>query len=429
MSTQFTGPGRTVSAGDLVIPISEIFDRLQSTVDANTLEQLLRDIISGRRNQVRPGELITAELMNQILAQLESLEARVTRLEAGTGTTPTQGQVVITSLDPPNDIRIEEELKIFGREFSFSRGAARVQLNGAERTIKAGSSDTELRIDIPSGTPLGRATIRVLNSLTSAERNINILPAQTPLLGNPTVRFLRVDPTQILITGPGRLQTFFYELDATGMSRSTTFMIDPFFSFGTWDAAARIVTEAGASRSSEFRLAPGQRETFGVAVNSPAVTGGTSTVTSRIDVRAESRTWQLADLSLRHGETLLPSNPAIRLGTVQVAQAAGTFDDETNTITGEARLSMPLTLTAADTFTPIADPVDGSALSSSNWTRDPPALPATTITEEMLRAGSGSFLTQLTLTFTPAAGARTVEIEVGYRNATSKTVERFTLTT
>ena len=70
MSTQFGDTKRTLSTGDLVISVSEIFDRLQSKVDPNTLEQLLRDIVSGRRKQVRPGELITAELINQILAEL-----------------------------------------------------------------------------------------------------------------------------------------------------------------------------------------------------------------------------------------------------------------------------------------------------------------------------------------------------------------------
>src|SRR5687767_420033 len=84
MSTQFRDVNRTVSAGDVVISIADIFDRLQGRVDATTLDQVLSDIISGRRNRVRPGELITAELMNQILAQLESLETRVTALETST---------------------------------------------------------------------------------------------------------------------------------------------------------------------------------------------------------------------------------------------------------------------------------------------------------------------------------------------------------
>lgn len=87
MSTQFGDAKRTLSTGDLVISVSEIFDRLQTKVDPNTLEQLLRDILAGRRKQVRPGELITAELINQILAELESLEGRVIKLETAAPTT------------------------------------------------------------------------------------------------------------------------------------------------------------------------------------------------------------------------------------------------------------------------------------------------------------------------------------------------------
>src|ERR1044072_4649143 len=83
MSTQLRDVNRTLNAGDVVISVADIFDRLQSQVDPTTLDQLLRDIVSGRRNQVRPSELITAELMNQILAQLESLETRITGAGAG----------------------------------------------------------------------------------------------------------------------------------------------------------------------------------------------------------------------------------------------------------------------------------------------------------------------------------------------------------
>jgi hypothetical protein len=432
MSTQFVTGKRTLSTGDYVISVSEIFDKLQSKVDANTLEQLLRDIISERRPQVRPGELITAELINQILAELESLETRVTKLEAGAiVSVPTQGQVVVTQLVPPENIRIEDELRIIGREFYFSRGAARVLLNGAERPIKTGvSNDTELRIDIPAGTPLGTATLRVSNSFNGVDRTINILPALTPLLGNPVVRFLRVNPTLIQTNSTtSRVQTFFYQLDATGMSRSATFTIDPFISVSAWDGRARIVNEDGSSRSNEFFLDPGQRVTFGVAVDVQAPAGGAPTrFTTRIDVTSEGRIWQLADNSFINGQTVLPSNPGIQLGTPQVSQAAGTFDDATNTIRGQARLTMPVGFTVADTYTPIAGPVDGSTLASNNWSRNPTTIPAATITDQMLRTAGGTFGSSLQLTFVPQAGARTVDIEVGYGNATSRTVDHFTLT-
>src|SRR4029079_15352629 len=142
-------------------------------------------------------------------------------------------------------IRIEEELRILGSEFYYSRGAAREMLNGVERPIKPQfSTDTELRIDIPPGTPLGGATVQVSNSFTNDHRSINILPAQTPLLGNPIVRFLRVDPTQIRTdSNSARITNFFYEIDATGMSRQATFTTDPFFSVTEWDSRASIVTD------------------------------------------------------------------------------------------------------------------------------------------------------------------------------------------
>src|SRR5215217_5784851 len=86
MSTQFRDTKRTLNTGDLVISVQEVFDRLQSNVDPTLLNQVLQDIISWRRERVRPGELITAELINQILTQLESLDGRVIALEKGGGT-------------------------------------------------------------------------------------------------------------------------------------------------------------------------------------------------------------------------------------------------------------------------------------------------------------------------------------------------------
>jgi hypothetical protein len=372
--------------------------------------------------------LIDAE---QLLAFFRELDTRLRVLESATPTNPIppQGQVVITQLIPATEIRIEEELRILGSEFYFSRGAARVLINGVERPIKPQfSTDTELRIDIPPGTALGQATVRVTNSFTGADRTINILAAQVPLLGNPVVRFLSVNPTQIRTDSTvARVQTFFYQLDATGMSRLATFTVNPFISVSEWDTRANIVSEAGASRSNQFQLAPGQTATFGVAVDLRAATGNPTTFTTRIDVSSEGRVWQLADSSYFNGQTVLPSNPAIQLGTPDVLQAAGTFDDATNTITGQARLTLPVTFTAAGSYTPIVAALDGTSLSSHGWNRTPATIPVADITVPMLATGGGSFPVSLTQNLSPGAGAQTVEIEVGYGIATSRTVEHFRL--
>src|SRR5688572_30561361 len=142
MSTQFRDARRTLSTGDLVISVSEIFDRLQTKVDPNTLEQLLRDILSGRREQVRPGELITAELINQILAQLESLEARVTKLEGDiVGPSPT---IAIPEIRPAGPYTVSQSIQVLGRNFGVSTGAVRASVGNVPVTALDTSSTDEL---------------------------------------------------------------------------------------------------------------------------------------------------------------------------------------------------------------------------------------------------------------------------------------------
>jgi hypothetical protein len=378
----------------------------------------------------RPGDLIDAiELINY----LSELDGRVHTLElrCPNDPVPPQGQVVITQLIPAVDIRIGEELRILGREFYFSRGAARVELNGFPRTIKpASSSDTELRIDIPVGTPLGTANIHVSNSFTFADRTINILPAQTPLAGNVQVTFLFVNPRQIDIgTISPVAHFFFYELDAAAMSRASRYTIEPVISVSDWDLTARVVDEAGADRSSEFSLTPGQRVTFGVRVDLQVGTGRPSSFGTRIDITAEDRSWHLADRTFRNGETVLPTEPGVRLGAPQVAPT-GAFDDVTNTIRGAATLMIQADFTVIGRYTLINRPVDGSSFTSNNWAADPDVTPLVVdVTEQTLSAGGGTHRVPIGIIFTPLSGARTVDIEVGYGTSSTQTVDHFTLTT
>src|SRR5437762_7173670 len=164
MSTQFGDTKRTLSTGDLVISVSEIFDRLQSKVDPNTLEQLLRDIVSGRRKQVRPGELITAELINQILAELESLEGRVVKLETagsavGTGVVPTEtpatGFIEVRFKESPRGVQlVPDDATAYPHVFTLVNSTDRtlnIHLEGAVGGAAHGDWSKSVQIIGPDG--------------------------------------------------------------------------------------------------------------------------------------------------------------------------------------------------------------------------------------------------------------------------------------
>ena len=87
-----------ISSGDLVVPLSTIVDHLQDRLSNAEIEQLLFGIISQRTSEVRPGDLITADLMNQILGDIEALNVRVASLQ-GRGTLPGNAAAIATFHD------------------------------------------------------------------------------------------------------------------------------------------------------------------------------------------------------------------------------------------------------------------------------------------------------------------------------------------
>jgi len=59
--------------------------------------------------KVLPGDLITADFMNQMIDALQAFDDRLTKLEAGGG-----GAVTITAIVPSGNLRMGDELRVFG---------------------------------------------------------------------------------------------------------------------------------------------------------------------------------------------------------------------------------------------------------------------------------------------------------------------------
>src|SRR2546425_12125117 len=96
-------------------------------------------------NDVQPGDLITADLMNRVLHEVQQLEDRLTALEEQG---PTGGAVFITDLS--GTLRIGETLTVLGGNFEVPASLNIVTMDGVriDRFI-AGSNDTTLVFGIP----------------------------------------------------------------------------------------------------------------------------------------------------------------------------------------------------------------------------------------------------------------------------------------
>lgn len=291
MSTQFGTPKRTLGTGDLVISVSEIFDKLQSKVDPNTLEQLLRDILAGRRPQVRPGELITAELINQILAELESLEARVTKLESGVG--GSVATLAITEIKPAGPYKVNQQIQVVGRNFGVSTGTMRASVGTVPVMDVDSTSKDELlilRIPLIAELPLaGRSVdLAVENGLLKDSRTIVVQPFTTTQRGSVKVEFKAVEPATIT---PGSAAVFRYTLKSLALFPASfliTATVSEIANSSQWQNNIRILNSDQVEiPSREIRLDGEQETTFFVRVNPvPANPAGATNVTFRLKAEA-----------------------------------------------------------------------------------------------------------------------------------------------
>ena len=99
--------------GNMVVPLSAIIDQLEGKLSAADLNALLLAIVTKQKTTVSAGDLITADLMNAILKDIDDLNQRVLTLEAAH---PPGGEdVLIIEPSPSTILRIGDPLIIKGQ--------------------------------------------------------------------------------------------------------------------------------------------------------------------------------------------------------------------------------------------------------------------------------------------------------------------------
>lgn len=109
MATNLT----TAIPGNMVVPLSAIIDQLKGKLNAADLNALLLAIVSKHKTQVGPGDLITADLINEILFDINDLNRRLLLLEAVQP--PEWKDVFIAEPIPTTVLRIGDPLIIRGQ--------------------------------------------------------------------------------------------------------------------------------------------------------------------------------------------------------------------------------------------------------------------------------------------------------------------------
>src|SRR6266852_1855554 len=92
--------------------------------------------------RVRPGDVITANFVNDLLATVDDLRDRISNLESRGAT---GNQVTISRFDPPTQVAMGQPLTIFGSNFDPTTANNRIMVGGVEVTqFRVGSTSSEL---------------------------------------------------------------------------------------------------------------------------------------------------------------------------------------------------------------------------------------------------------------------------------------------
>lgn len=156
----------TSDPGSISVPMSSILDALEGVLTEAERTALFEQLIGLRPSGVAPGDLITAELFNQVLSDVNDLAKRVAVLE-GAGD-PTPHIPVITQI-VPQLVKTGQEFTVFGENLNANL-LSRIDVDETNiplDRIKDGSSPTRLVLDAPAIIGLAQGGETVILSVSN----------------------------------------------------------------------------------------------------------------------------------------------------------------------------------------------------------------------------------------------------------------------
>lgn len=369
-------------------------------------------------DSVRPGDVISSDLLNRIIALLNEHDALLTSTTPGSG-------LVVTQLLPPGPYRVGETLQVLGQNFQFGIGAARVFLNATPVLgFSPTSTDSRLEFVIPSVPGVTEAgtnvDLVVLNQTQSATRQIVLRPPLNPLQGIVTVEWQSVAPTTIV---PGAEAIFVYRI-VSGTNNTATWEITPSISVATnaaaWNAELSVRNSTGTELNPrQVTLNPGQQ--VDVQIRIASVPAGTSGVTFGLTVNVVSGAIS-GSSGIRQftvGTPITPPDTTITLSTIPALSSGALVGDTLTVPDGSSRiLAVSADLSVAGNYT-VTRSVLGAA---TGWTinLDSGTLDTFTInTADLAATGHTQRLLRYSVAATAAATTPAqIEIRVARTGAT-----------
>jgi hypothetical protein len=235
---------------------------------------------SVRFQRVKPGDLITSELINAILTEVEHLQDQLDGLSGGQPEAP-----VITALVPAGDVPSPSELLILGRNFAIPAILNAVSLDDIVLTsFLPGSSDTRLRIGMPGGIPgLPRTmTLAVATDKGSGFATVRVIPVAPSIGGKPVVANATTGGQTVTA---GQTCSVTFQLSGENLLRAEQFRLNVSFtdpvpagSDSQW-GVQMIGTEGAGAPGDTVTIAPADRRLVNAQFRVPA---GVTSVTASL---------------------------------------------------------------------------------------------------------------------------------------------------
>jgi len=223
--------------GTIAVPMSSILDALEGVLTEAERTALFEQLVGLRPVTVAPGDLITAELFNQMRSDINDLVRRVTLIESSSNTTP---KAPIIHQIVPQLVHSGDELLVLGENLNPNL-LSRIEVEDSGvpiASLKAGSGATQLIFDAPAviGLPSNGASVilKIDNPAGSAQASYTQLPGiSAQIQANVAFVLKSVTPSENL--GTGKDYQFVFELQIHS-SNDETFQLVPHVDAG-WTAA------------------------------------------------------------------------------------------------------------------------------------------------------------------------------------------------
>lgn len=169
-----------------VFTAADLLEKLSDVLTVSQKQELVSVLAVATKGAIRPGDLITATLINDVVKQIAAIEERLAFVEQSLGK---DGAVVITGFIPESaSVKVGETLSIKGRNFEYSKGLARAYIDRYPVLgFLSGSDDDLLILKVPeeiTDVPVeGRPALLMINNNVSTAQAMIFLQPSVALAG------------------------------------------------------------------------------------------------------------------------------------------------------------------------------------------------------------------------------------------------------